>query len=219
MNIDEYLREVRDLPIPTKKQQENFVDHIMGAHSWYKHLDLLKGEKFVFFLASDVGGGYTPENPRMHYSWKTRDEYISKFGYLDYQWRKDEHEVFNRDFGGVIVEQDRGLTLNNFTRKYLELPDEIVNLSNVTLFPYVSNDGIDAITWHIHEDSLTAIKDGIDHPQKELILKWYEKALICEYEDDTDEELCATYLKLANTQRVKIEQSINTLISWLEFNI
>src|SRR6202042_1134513 len=87
------------LPLrPTAVQYRNFGDYLPGAHSWYKHLPLMKGRRFVVFVAPDAGigrlvavstgGGFTlvtpPEgsefteaHPRLHYGWRTTEEYRS----------------------------------------------------------------------------------------------------------------------------------------------
>src|SRR4051794_20053950 len=88
--------DLRSLPRPTDEQYREFARHIGEAHSWYKPLPLLTGGQFVVFLAPDSGIGrlvarlggegyqlvtpaegpvFTEENPRLHYSWKTSQEY------------------------------------------------------------------------------------------------------------------------------------------------
>ena len=191
MHLNEYIDEVAVLPLPTEEQIGNFIKHVLGAHSWYKHLPLLNGAKFVFFLASDVGGGYTKENPRLHYSWKTKDEYISRFGYLDYQYQRSINGPFNRDFGGRVIEDRNGYSLERLTREFVDLPIEIINLSSTTLYPYASNqdNAVDAITWRVHESSINDILNGSDHPDQELVIEWYKLASNCKFIPDSDEEL------------------------------
>jgi hypothetical protein len=111
------------LPRPTDDRYREFAKHVSEAHSWYKHLPLLTGGRFVVFLAPDSGirglvarlegTGYqlmtppegpmfTEANPRLHYSWKTSEEYRRRFGYLDYANRKHDGGIFGRDVGGPI---------------------------------------------------------------------------------------------------------------------
>lgn len=69
---------------PTVEQYENFAQYIVDAHSWYKHLPLLKGTEFTVFLNPTAGGDFDESNPRRHYSWSTTKEYRRRFGYLDF---------------------------------------------------------------------------------------------------------------------------------------
>jgi hypothetical protein len=42
---------------PTPGQYREFGDYLCEAHSWYKHLDLMEGRRFVVFVAADAGLG------------------------------------------------------------------------------------------------------------------------------------------------------------------
>ncbi len=191
MELSEYIQEVSELPIPTEDQKKSFVQHVMGAHSWYKHLDLLDGANFFFFLAKDVGGGYTEDNPRLHYSWKTRDEYITRFGYLDYQYQTHRDGPYYRDYGGIVYQIEGKYSLEKFTREYVSLPKEIVYLSNVKLFPYMSNQGnaVEAVKWSKHKSCVNQIVGGASHQDRDLILEWNKKAIDCVFVPDSDDEL------------------------------
>src|SRR5436190_24183739 len=86
---------------PTVEQYRAFAEYLTGAHSWYKHLPLKGGARFVVFVAPDAGMGrlvavldspdpetatsftlVTPEegpevteaNPRRHYGWTNNAE-------------------------------------------------------------------------------------------------------------------------------------------------
>lgn len=166
--------DLRSLPRPTDEQFAAFAKHIGEAHSWYKHLPLLVGRQFVVFLAPDSGIGrlvarltdsrcelvtpaegpvFTEEHPRLHYSWKTSDEYRRRFGYLDYA-SCGHAGTFGRDVGGPM-----------------ELPPEIWNRCTFTLFPYVSGSGLDSVRW-AHEEAVEQLRGGAAHPQRETILEW-----------------------------------------------
>ena len=133
--------DLRSLPRPSDEQFAAFAEHIGEAHSWYKHLPLMTGRSFVVFLAPDSGIGqlvarltesgyelvappegpvFTEEHPRLHYSWKTSDEYRQRFGYLDFASRSYDG-TFGRDVGGPM-----------------HLPQEIWDRCGFVLFPYVS---------------------------------------------------------------------------------
>jgi hypothetical protein len=168
--------DLRSLPRPTDEQFDAFADHIGEAHSWYKHLPLLTGRQFVVFLAPDSGIGrlvaridgsgiqlvtpaegpvFTEENPRLHYSWKTSEEYRGRFGYLDYASRGHDGTL-HRDVGGPR-----------------ELPQEIRDRCTFTLYPYVSGGdaGRDAVSW-AHEEEVERLRAGAPHPLRETILEW-----------------------------------------------
>jgi hypothetical protein len=169
--------ELRSLPRPTEEQYAAFAEHIGEAHSWYKHLPLLTGGQFVVFLAPDSGIGrlvarldgsgyqlvtppegpvFTEDHPRLHYSWKTSEEYRRRFGYLDYARRTDPDATFNRDVGGPMY-----------------LPDDIWARCTFTLFPYVASgpSALDSVSW-AHEEAVQQLRAGVPHPQRETVLEW-----------------------------------------------
>lgn len=111
---------------PTPDQDRAFGEYLGHAHSWYKHLPLPDGRRFVVFVAADAGIGrlvavrhgsrpetatgdslvtppegpeFTDEHPRLHYGWKTTKEYRTRFGYLDYMARREPDEAYGRDAG------------------------------------------------------------------------------------------------------------------------
>jgi hypothetical protein len=167
--------DLRSLPRPTDEQYRAFAKHIGEAHSWYKHLPLLTGGQFVVFVAPDSGIGrlvarlegtgyrlvtppegpvFTEANPRLHYSWKTTDEYRRRFGYLDYARRTHEEDTFGRDVGGS-----------------LNLPAEIWERCTFTLFPYVAKSGVDSVRW-AHTEAIERLRAGAPHPQRDAVLEW-----------------------------------------------
>jgi hypothetical protein len=169
--------DLRSLPRPTDEQYAAFAKHIGEAHSWYKHLPLLTGGQFVVFIAPDSGIGrlvarlegtgyrletppegpvFTEVNPRLHYSWKTSEEYRRRFGYLDYARRTHDGDTFGRDVGGQI-----------------HLPAEIWERCIFTLFPYVAGgSGLEAVSWPVHKEALERLRAGEPHPQWEAVLEW-----------------------------------------------
>jgi hypothetical protein len=110
------------LPRPNELQVGEFVQHLLGAHSWYKHLSIVNRAQFVLFLAPDAGGGFE-STERLHYSWKTTDEYRRRFGLLDFAWRLPDENDWSRDAGAPV----RPST-------------ELVNLAGFTLGPFCSDD-------------------------------------------------------------------------------
>jgi hypothetical protein len=90
------LDDMKALPRPTRAQRAAFARHVCGAHSWYKHLSLVRGAELVVFVAPDAGAGYET-HARIHHTWTTTSEYRARFGHLDYAWRVDPEAGWQRD--------------------------------------------------------------------------------------------------------------------------
>jgi len=153
----DYIDLIRTLPEPTPAQYEEFAHHLCWAHSWYKHLPLLRGAEFVVLLAPDAGDGFPDEKPRMHYSWQTTREYRQRFGYLDYMYRIDlEHPFYLNDDNPI------------------SLPASLVERCSFTLYPFVSTDynALEAISYDDHQEDLELIQQDPGHPNQEQILQW-----------------------------------------------
>lgn len=118
--MDDYLKIVSQLPLPTVAQTEAFAKHVTEAHSWYKHLPAFPpGQLFTFFLDPQAGRqilqrggmneframfeGYkgvtryqsiitdiTKDTKRGHYSMRLTEDYRREFGYWNYQAASDE---------------------------------------------------------------------------------------------------------------------------------
>jgi len=145
--------------LPTPKQCEQFAEHICWAHSWYKHIPLLDGAEFVFFFSEDAGNGFTEKNPRLHYSWKTTQEYRCRFGYLDYAYRLPGMETFARD----------GKT------SPVAISPELLDLSGVILYPFVSDDfNAPETLASLIAESPKDLRQATAHPQQQEVIQWYE---------------------------------------------
>jgi hypothetical protein len=183
MDNDSYKKWIKNLPIPTDAQFEAFSEHICGAHSWYKHIPLLDGAEFVFFLAPDAGAGYTEDSPRLHYSWKTTSEYRRRFGHLDYIWRTEPNVPFDRDtrleYHGMPVV---GLPSDGAGSK-ISLPAELLENASVILYPYVSSQLAveEWPTYPYYEEELMELIRGKEHPDRNHLVKL--KELNIEYMD------------------------------------
>ncbi len=97
-SLSDYRGAVSGLPRPTAEQIESFARFVSEAHSWYKHLPLLRpGVTFRFFV--DPLSGHdcilrpdgelhheerTEDGVPFHYTWMTTKEYRSRFGHLSY---------------------------------------------------------------------------------------------------------------------------------------
>jgi hypothetical protein len=101
------------LPWPTKTQCAEFVEHLCWAHSWYKQLPFV-GAQFVVFVSSDAGAGFE-ERERLHYGWKTTDEYRRLFGMLDYAWQWSGTTGWARDAGSDIEPSRELLAIAGFS--------------------------------------------------------------------------------------------------------
>ena len=159
--LDDWLR-LR----PTPEQYQMFGDYLCDAHSWYKHLSLMHGRRFVVFVAPDAGIGrlvavlhgsspetgyttgytlvtppegpeFTDAHPRIHYGWKTTKEYRTRFGYLDYMRRRSPEETYTRDAGPPV-----------------ELPADVEERCGFVLYPYVSSTFAEAVIWSVHAEAL-----------------------------------------------------------------
>jgi hypothetical protein len=96
LSVDGYFALVQDLPLPSAQQRRNFVDYVVRAHSWDKHLPgFLPGVPFYFFLDRAAGCDWLTlrEGTRaiaernqqgFHYSDIPTPEYRSRFGFLSY---------------------------------------------------------------------------------------------------------------------------------------
>jgi hypothetical protein len=143
---------VKSLPRPTNAQWVAFAEHLITVHSWYKHLPLFDGGEFVVFLAPDAGDPYPSEHPRLPEE-NTATGYRRAFGHLDYIWRSQLHEPFDRDGPPTP-----------------DLDDELIDIGRFNLFPFVSND----FYWSVHEDDVCRIRNGAEHPHATAILNAYD---------------------------------------------
>ena len=162
---------------PAPDQYQNFAEYLCDAHSWYKHLPLYSGSRFVVFVAPDAGGGrlvadsrgdgegysivsppegpeFTDANPRLHFGWQTTSEYRSRFGYLDYSWIQTEDGSWARDVGPPLT-----------------LPSGLVERCEFVLYPYVSAEFAEAITWDVHAEALEQLRSGATHPCRNELLE------------------------------------------------
>jgi hypothetical protein len=112
--MDDYLKLVSELPLPTIEQTRAFSDHVSKAHSWYKRLPVIPpGHVFLFFLDPQAGrivheygrhdsptmlasapkGVHRPlttitdikdQSRCGHYSMKPTCDYLAQFGHWNY---------------------------------------------------------------------------------------------------------------------------------------
>jgi hypothetical protein len=164
---------------PTPEQYRAFCDHLCAAHSWYKHLPLLAGARFVVFVAADAGIGclvgvptgegpdhvphfalvtppegpeFTDEHPRIHHTWQTTRDYRRRFGYLDYMEGGGPEEPRARDAGPP-----------------LRLPPRLEERCSFRLYPYVSRHFLPSLSWR-HQEAIEQLRGGATHPAREAVL-------------------------------------------------
>jgi hypothetical protein len=177
MRAEEVLMKDRLSLRPTPEQYQAFCEHLCAAHSWYKHLPLLTGERFVVFVAADAGLGrlvvvdnpnkapeftlvaapegpeFTDEHPRLHHSWKTSREYRRRFGYLDYMCGGVSGEFRDRDAGPP-----------------LRLPPRLEERCSLVLYPYVSR-LFHRSLYGRHDEAIERLRAGAGHPAREEMLE------------------------------------------------
>jgi hypothetical protein len=164
---------------PTPGQYKAFCEHLCEAHSWYKHLPLLNGGRFVVFCARDAGIGclvaapvgvgsdngpeftlvtppegpeFTDNNPRIHHTWQTTKEYRRRFGYLDYLWGGPD-EPRDRDAGPLP-----------------RLPPRLEERCSFVLYPYVSR-LFNRSLYRRHDEAIDRLRAGAAHPAREELLE------------------------------------------------
>jgi hypothetical protein len=101
ISLEQYVHLVAELPLPSKRQKENFADYVSHAHSWYKHLSPYPpGAEFHFYVDKYAGRERKHGTPLVrdriqkgfHYSQIPTAVYRSAFGYLAY-WRGSKNAV------------------------------------------------------------------------------------------------------------------------------
>jgi hypothetical protein len=195
--------EIRALPLPSREQHQDFVEHLRDVHSWYKHLPLLTGGKFIVFLAPDAGEGYPSQHPHLRYG-NTVEGYRRAFGHLDYMWSV-EGSSFDRDGHGGAFEPEKVI-----------LPSDLIEQCEFTLYPYVSNEQY----WFVHEEAIESLRAGTSHPEKTRILEWKAAAEEVDGDAEFSEQMrlnkkeWAIYSSLQIQEVARIEQNLNRLYQW-----
>jgi len=119
-NKDPFVQVLRFLvPEPSKTQSIEFVDHVAHAHSWYKHLSLVFGSEFVFFLAPNANmyfenGKFVKlvEKDIFHYSSMPTDNYRKKFGHWSYREGQSASIELSKEQIEILLK--KGIPLSSF---------------------------------------------------------------------------------------------------------
>jgi hypothetical protein len=199
--------EIRSLALPSREQHQAFVEHLRDVHSWYKHLPLLIGGKFIVFLAPDAGECYSASHSLPYEN--TIDGYRRAFGYLDYMWSV-ENCPFSRD------NCHTGMIDGIFVQEQVVLPSDLIEQCEFVLYPYVSNEQY----WCVHEDAIESLRAGTPHPARTQILEWKAAAEAMDREAEVSEQMrleqeeCTIYASLQIQEVARIEQHLNRLYQW-----
>ena len=116
-------------------------------------------------MNADAGEGFSDQSPRLHYGWKTTEEYRRRFGCLDYMWRVDATAPFEHDFPGLPA-----------------LSAEILQQFTIRLYPYVSCNCSpqEVALYEIHSNAFERLRTGEAHENRDLLLEWHHSALVLE---------------------------------------
>ena len=144
------------VPFPTEEQCNNFVEHLINAHSWYKHLPILSGGEFLIFLDGSVGWDYPLCHPKIK-SGNTREGYINDFGFLNYIYRIDD-----------VWSNDGNSDINDLFRR---IPSNVIEKCCFKLYPMISEEFEEA--YSIHKNEFKRLKDE-NHPYLDLLISWEE---------------------------------------------
>lgn len=178
LSKEEYIHLIKDLPLPTEKQFKNFLEHVVVAHSWYKHLSLFEKYRFIVFLDPNVAKGFDEEHERIHHTWKTENEYRVKFGYLSYAWQNIKEEELNIDYqmNAVAKIEDGNIDFDILHENpLLYLPLELIVRFSFELSAFVyDHHEVISIQEHLYN-----LKDRIDelqyHPYQKEVLELFEE--------------------------------------------
>ncbi|NHZ35541.1 hypothetical protein [Massilia rubra] len=192
---------LRALPLPSADQHCAFVEHVRNAHSWYKHLPLQEGGRFVVFLAPDAGLNYPTQHPLLPRG-NTLEGYREAFGYLAYAWSVSGEPV-QRDARGAVL-----------------LPPTFAHECRFVLYPYVSED----FYWSVHEAAVARLKAGAEHPDRARVCAWHDAEQALERAESGAAEVSAQMRlrqevnRLAGAlqieQVMRIEQALHSLYRW-----
>jgi hypothetical protein len=154
LSLVEYRDLVAGYDRPTEDQCMDFVEHVAGAHSWYKHLPPVPpGVPFLFFLDPNAGRAETWDPSgrvsfvdreegfdRFHYSWMTTAKYRERFGCLHYTARAGT-QVGVGSSDGLVVTRSPGAIIWSESGNPFMLPAEIVEAGSVGLTAMLHEDG------------------------------------------------------------------------------
>jgi hypothetical protein len=173
LTLSQYAEFIRNIPLPTDQQRENFAGFVASAHSWYKHLPLsLPGVPFYFFIDKHAGcdcvlredgkiATAKREKCGFHYSAIPTDEYRTRFGHLSFSCRAGMMVVPMNE-GPLTVPRDKMIKIPGDDGRMHGLPMEIIEA------------GVVYLNAAIHP--LCASHDWWDRRGRESPLNWPEES-------------------------------------------
>jgi hypothetical protein len=173
LTLSQYAEFIRNIPLPTDQQRENFAGFVASAHSWYKHLPLsLPGVPFYFFIDKHAGcdcvlredgkiATAKREKCGFHYSAIPTDEYRTRFGHLSFSCRAGMMVVLMNE-GPLTVPRDKMIKISGDDGRMHGLPMEIIEA------------GVVYLNAAIHP--LCASNDWWDRRGRESPLNWPEES-------------------------------------------
>lgn len=115
---------------PSIKQCQNFAEDFLGFHSWYKRLDRVNGNRFIFFLDPEdaPAGNKSPGDLRpFHFNHGTkeyREDYVQRYGCINY---------------AILDVRAQLRATIEFRGAKIIIPEELLQKQACILFPYCYN--------------------------------------------------------------------------------
>ncbi len=75
-----YIENLKQYSLPNKNQIEDFIEFLFNHHSWYKHLNLIKGNLFVIYIEDNIQYG------NLNYVWENEIENLKIPKYYKSKW-------------------------------------------------------------------------------------------------------------------------------------
>lgn len=144
LTLSQYIDLIEGIPLPTRKQRENFVDYVAHSHSWYKHLPrFLPGVPFYFYIDRYAGcdlvrlkDGTTKVVERakrgFHYAAVPTAEYRHHFGYLSYSCNAGSR-IMLMDNQALTLARDKIVAVPDEHEHIVGLPQEIMKAGETHL--------------------------------------------------------------------------------------
>ena len=153
-----------NIPFPNMEQIQRFKEHVINVHSWYKHLPLLEGGKFVVYLEADLDREYPTQHPKLPFG-NTKEGYEKAFGHLCYMYFIND--FWYLPYNSKMVEGKRiEIEKPVFSDKHIEM-------CSFTLFPFCHQEF--EVGYYKHKEAIEKIVAGYPHPESKLLLAWYKE--------------------------------------------
>jgi hypothetical protein len=152
------------------------------------------------------------DQPRLHHTWATTEEYITKFGHLSYMWRTYGRagEEFSTDYdwnARVGLQDDGNLGFTDVRETpALDLPLNIMIECGFRMYPFVWDNGV--LRYRFDQELREMQQGTLRHPCRDLLVDLYNAK---SHEED-DEAL----RRLRSHEVAKIEGALKKLREHLE---